>query len=78
MMDGRKPGTTGPIRKAIAKLLKRNGEMKMRNLASNSEQPPKGWQVCDNVRWGNTLKGRAAGTWHTRGFAMFARRNGGS
>jgi len=58
MMDGRRPGTTGPIRKAIAKLLKSNGGMKNAEIwRAIRSTPPKGWRVCENVRYGKYIEG---------------------
>lgn len=43
---GRKPGSSGPVRKAIARLLAKNPGMKNRDLlAAIKQNPPKGWQV---------------------------------
>jgi hypothetical protein len=47
--DGRKAGTGGPIRKAIAKVLKKNYGYKNPDLwAALSAKPPKGWTFFDN------------------------------
>jgi hypothetical protein len=46
---GRKSGTGGPIRKAIARLLKKNQAMKNLELWETlSDNPPRGWQFNDN------------------------------
>jgi len=43
---GRKPGSSGPIRKAISRLLAKNPGIKNRDLlAAIKQNPPKGWQV---------------------------------
>lgn len=44
--DGRKPGSGGPIRKAIAKLLAKNPTMKNPDLwGAIKKKPPKGWSA---------------------------------
>ena len=54
---GRKPGSGGPIRKAIARLLKKNHEIKNPQLwAEVKSKPPSGWTACDN-RVGKYLEG---------------------
>lgn len=46
---GRKPGTGGPIRKAIAKALKRDRTLTPRTLwAMLADSPPRGWEFCEN------------------------------
>lgn len=46
---GRKVGTTSPIRKAIARLLKKHPDMKNPELWSAiADKPPKGWTAYDN------------------------------
>jgi len=47
--NGRKSGTGGPIRKAVAKLLKANPGLKNPELWSAvAAKPPKGWEAFDN------------------------------
>lgn len=54
---GRKPGAAGPIRKAIAKLLKKNPGFKNPDLwAALSANPPRGWNFFDN-REGRYIEG---------------------
>lgn len=59
---GRKPGTGGPIRKAIARLLKKDRAMKPRDvwreLAAN---PPRGWAFCETPRLGKYIEGPKGG-----------------
>lgn len=46
---GRKPGAVTPIRKAIAKVLKKNPNAKNAELwITLSDNPPRGWSFCDN------------------------------
>jgi len=46
---GRKVGTKGPIRKAIARLLKKHPDIKNPELCKTiAANPPKGWEFCDN------------------------------
>lgn len=46
---GRKPGTAGPIRKAIRRLLEKSPDLKNAGLwAELSVKPPKGWTFFDN------------------------------
>jgi hypothetical protein len=57
---GRKSGTGGPIRRAIAALLKKNPTMRPRELwATLSKRPPHGWTFCDN-RLGRYIEGPKA------------------
>lgn len=54
---GRKSGTGGPIRKAIAKVLKKNPHFKNPDLwVALSANPPKGWQFFNN-RAGQYIEG---------------------
>lgn len=47
--NGRKSGTGGPIRKAVAKLLKANPDLKNPELwIAVAAKPPKGWGAFDN------------------------------
>lgn len=59
--NGRKAGTSGPIRKAIAKFLKADPTLKnpamWRAVSSN---PPRGWTAYDNAA-GKYLEGPIAG-----------------
>jgi hypothetical protein len=55
---GRKPGTAGPIRKAIAKLLAKDVSLSNQQLWKRiDEKPPRGWQAFDNPRLGKYLEG---------------------
>jgi len=46
---GRKPGSVGPIRKAMARLLRRNPSMKNLELWNAlRDKPPRGWKLYDN------------------------------
>lgn len=57
---GRRPNTGGPIRKAIAKALKRQPAMKNPELwLALAAAPPRGWQFFDN-RAGKYVEGPAA------------------
>ena len=57
---GRKPGSGGPIRKAIARLLKASPTMENPELwAAVASKPPKGWTAFDNSQ-GKYLEGPAA------------------
>ncbi len=48
-IQGRKPNTGTPIRKAIARELKKNPNLKPRELwLLLASKPPKGWAFCDN------------------------------
>ncbi len=61
-LTGRKPGTGGPIRKAIARLLKKNPDPKPRELwAALKNNPPRGWSFCDNLQ-GKYIEGPRANT----------------
>ncbi len=56
--DGRKPGSGGAIRKAIAKLLTKNHALKNPELwEAVKRNPPRGWQVYENARLGKYLEG---------------------
>ncbi len=56
--DGRKPGSVGPIRKAIAKLLAKTPEMKNPELwDAIKNRPPRGWQAIESTRLGKYLEG---------------------
>lgn len=58
---GRKPGTTGPIRKVIAKLLAKAPDTKNHDLWTTiKDKPPRGWQVFDN-RIGRYIEGPKPG-----------------
>lgn len=47
--EGRKPGTGSPIRKEVARLLKKNPAMKNPELwEAVKAKPPRGWQVFEN------------------------------
>ncbi len=55
--DGRKQGSSGPIPKAIAKLLAKTPTMKNPDLwEAIKKKPPKGWSFCDN-RIGKYIEG---------------------
>ena len=57
---GRPKGAVGPIRKAIAKLLKANHAMKNAQLWDALKvQPPRGWAFCEN-RAGKYVEGPKA------------------
>jgi len=48
--EGRKPGTVGPIRKAITNLLKNHPELKNPDLWRKlAEKPPKNWEFVDRT-----------------------------
>lgn len=56
--EGRRLGAHGPIRKAIAKLLNSNQNMKNAELLTAiKEKPPKGWSYYDN-RLGKYFEGK--------------------
>ncbi len=56
-IKGRKPNTGGRIRKAIAKVLKKNPDLKNPELwAVLAAKPPNGWEFCDN-RQGKYIEG---------------------
>ena len=56
--DGRKPGSGGPIRKTIAKLLAQYPAMKNPDLwVAIRKRPPKGWQERENAGLGKYLEG---------------------
>lgn len=56
--DGRKPGSGGPIRKAIAKLLAKAPTMRNPDLwEAIKNKPPKGWQAYESARLGKYLEG---------------------
>lgn len=58
--QGRKLGSVSPIRKAIARLLKKKSDMKPRELwAALADNPPRGWQFLDN-RAGKYIEGPKA------------------
>jgi hypothetical protein len=58
---GRKPGSSGPIRKAIARLLAKTPTMKNAELWQSIEaKPPRGWRVFDNAV-GRYIEGPKAG-----------------
>jgi hypothetical protein len=58
--DGRKPGSSGPVRKAIAKFLAKNQAMKNPELwEAIKNKPPKGWQAYENARFGKYFEGPA-------------------
>jgi hypothetical protein len=58
---GRTPNTSGPIRKAITKLLKSHPDMKNKQLLDAiAAKPPRGWKYYDN-RTGKYFEGRKAG-----------------
>jgi hypothetical protein len=55
--EGRKNGTSGPIRKAIARLLAKTPTMKNPELWSAiKKNPPRGWQAFDSPRLGKYLE----------------------
>ncbi len=55
--DGRTPGSGGPIRKAIARLLKKNSALKNPQLwDAIKSRPPRGWSVFEN-RHGKYIEG---------------------
>lgn len=59
--DGRKLGSGGPVRKAIAKFLAKNPAMKNPELwEAMKKKPPRGWQTYENVRLGKYLEGPAS------------------
>lgn len=56
-VSGRKINSVGPIRKAIARLLKKNPDLKPAQLWENIKaDPPKGWTVYEN-RAGKYIEG---------------------
>jgi hypothetical protein len=56
--SGRKVGTAGPIRKAIANLLAKNREIKNPELWKAIERtPPRGWTAYETPRLGKYLEG---------------------
>lgn len=58
---GRKQGSSGPIRKAIARLLKKTPAMKNAELwRAIKDNPPRGWKVYEN-RAGHYIEGPEAG-----------------
>lgn len=58
---GRTVGSKGPIRKGIARLLKKHSGMKNAELWSAiAAKPPKGWVFCDNSI-GRYIEGPSAG-----------------
>ena len=58
--QGRKPNTSGPIRKAIVRLLAASPDMKNAELwGAIKAKPPRGWKVCDN-RVGKYIEGPKA------------------
>jgi hypothetical protein len=66
---GRKPGTGGPIRKAIAALLRGNPTLKPRELwRTLKEDPPNGWAFCENSL-GKYIDGPAG---HNMSYARFS------
>ena len=63
---GRKPGSGGPIRKAIARLLKKNPEMKNPELWEMLEaHPPQGWQFYAERKY---IEGPKAGDGMSQGW----------
>lgn len=68
--QGRKVNTGGPIRKAIARELKRNPSLMPRHLwAKLASKPPKGWEFCDNSE-GKYIEGPKGG--EGMGYARFS------
>jgi hypothetical protein len=58
---GRKPGSGGPIRKAVARLLKKYPALKNPELWDEiKSRPPRGWSVFDNSH-GKYIEGPKAG-----------------
>lgn len=57
--QGRKPGTGGPIRKAIARLLKKKPLKNAEIWQALSLNPPRGWQFLEN-RLGKYIEGPRA------------------
>ncbi len=58
---GRKQGSSGPIRKAIARLLKKTPAMKNAELwRAIKDNPPRGWKAYEN-RAGHYIEGPEAG-----------------
>lgn len=56
--EGRKPNAGGPVRKAIARLLKKNPAMKNPELwKSIKANPPRGWEPVESMRHGERLDG---------------------
>ena len=67
-MDGRKVNTGGPIRKAIARLLKKNPAMKNPELwAAVTAMPPRGWTVYGDRKYleGPGVKNMSQGRFFT-------------
>jgi hypothetical protein len=59
---GRKLGTGGPIRKAIARLLKKNPLLKNVELWNMlASRPPRGWQFYDRPKIGRYIEGPKGG-----------------
>ena len=57
-LDGRKPGTVGPIRKAIASLLRHDPRATNATLWDViRSKPPRGWQACENSTCGKYIEG---------------------
>lgn len=57
--EGRKAGTVGPIRKAIAKLLKISPTMKTADVwKALAKRPPTGWTFYDSARLGKYAEGK--------------------
>jgi hypothetical protein len=55
---GRKPGSGGPIRKAIARLLKRHPDFRPRELWQKiAAHPPRGWSFHESPRLGKYIEG---------------------
>lgn len=56
--SGRKVGTKGPIRKAIAKHLKANPKLTTETLwGLIKDKPPRGWHACESSRMGRYFEG---------------------
>jgi hypothetical protein len=71
-LDGRKPGTGGPVRKAIRRLLAKDPTMKNAQLWSAIEAKlPKGWEALDNKQ-GRYLEGPMAANMGYRRFCNVA------
>lgn len=71
-LDGRKPGTGGPIRKAIRRLLAKDPTMKNPQLWSAIKaNPPKGWEARDN-KVGRYLDGPKAANMNYQRFCNVA------
>lgn len=65
---GRKPGTQSPLRKLIAKLLKKNPKLKNKELLELvKSKPPKGYTYCEN-RYGKYFEGKDNKTTEIRRF----------